>query len=58
MFEGLHEVLLTEMEVHGAGMHRGVGALPLDEAEDRAGPLVHDGEGLAVSERSPTRPAG
>jgi hypothetical protein len=37
------------MEIHGALVHRRVGAIPLDEAEKRAGVTVHDGECLRVS---------
>ena len=47
--ERLDEVLLAEVEVDGALVHRRVRAVALDEAEERAGLAVDDGERLGVS---------
>jgi hypothetical protein len=51
-----HEPLLAEMEVDGALVDRRVRALALDDAHDRAGASVDDGE--CVGARAPERGAG
>ena len=52
-----HEVLLAEVQVDGALVHRRVGPLPLDEPEDRAGGAVDDGERVLAARAEP-EPAG
>ena len=55
--ERLHQVLLAEVQVDGALVHRRVRPLPLDEPENRAGGAVDDREGVLAARAQP-EPAG